>query len=153
MLAVGFLHVSCAKSFRSCPTLCNPKNCSPPGSFVHGVLQARILKWVAMPSSRGSSWPTDRTCVSHVSCIGRWVLYQWRHLGTPGVDTYGLYYEVYSMPTLLKIFIINRCWILSKAFSVSIEMIIVFLILQFVNVVCHNDWRIWTILHARYTAQ
>ena len=49
---------------------------SPPGSSVHGILQARILEWVAMPSSRGSSQPRDWTCVSYVSNIGRWVLYQ-----------------------------------------------------------------------------
>ena len=42
-----------------CPTLCDPMDCSLPGSFVHGILQARILKWVAMPSSRGSSQPRD----------------------------------------------------------------------------------------------
>ena len=40
---------------QSCPTLCDPMDCSPPGSFVHGILQARILEWVALPSSRGSS--------------------------------------------------------------------------------------------------
>ena len=43
-----------AKSLRSRPTLCDPVDCSPPGSSVHGILQARILEWVAMPSSRGS---------------------------------------------------------------------------------------------------
>ena len=46
-----------AKSFQLCPTLCDPMDCSLPGSSVHGILQARILEWVAMPSSRGSSWP------------------------------------------------------------------------------------------------
>ena len=44
--------------------LCNPKDHSPPGSSIHGILQARILKWVAMPSSRGSSQPRDQTCIS-----------------------------------------------------------------------------------------
>ena len=39
------------------PTLCDPTDCSPPGCSVHGILQARTLEWVAMPSSRGSSWP------------------------------------------------------------------------------------------------
>ena len=66
-----------AKTLQSCPTLCNPMEGSPPGSSVRGILQARILEWVVMPSSRGSSWPRDRTCVSHVSCIGRQVLYYW----------------------------------------------------------------------------
>ena len=53
-----------AKSLQSCPTLCDPMNCSPPGSSVHGILLARILKWVAIPFSRGSSQPRGRTHVS-----------------------------------------------------------------------------------------
>ena len=56
-------------------TLCDPMDCSLPGSSAMGILQARILDWVAMPSSRGSCPPRDRTCISHVSSIGRWVLY------------------------------------------------------------------------------
>ena len=56
---------------QSCPTLCDSMNCSPPGSCVHGILQARILEWVAMPSSRGSFWPRDPTRISCGSCIGR----------------------------------------------------------------------------------
>ena len=52
---------------QSCPTLCNSMDCSPPGSSVHGILQARILKWVAIPSSRGSSQPRDQTHLSHIS--------------------------------------------------------------------------------------
>ena len=47
-------------------TLCNPVDCSPPGSSVHGILQARILECVAMPSSRRSSHPRDRTRVSYI---------------------------------------------------------------------------------------
>ena len=58
-----------AKLFQSCPTLCDPMDCTPPGSSVHGMLQVRILEWVAMPSSRGSSGPRDRTCISFNSCI------------------------------------------------------------------------------------
>ena len=68
---------------QSCPTLCNSMDCSPPGSSVHGILQARILKWVAIPSSRGSSKPRDRTHLSYVSCIGWWIPYHQRHLGNP----------------------------------------------------------------------
>ena len=49
---------------QSCLTLCDSMNCSPPGSSVPGILQARILECVAMPSSRGSSRPRDQTCVS-----------------------------------------------------------------------------------------
>ena len=51
--------------------LCDPVDCSPPGSSVHGILQAWTLEWVAMPSSRGSSQPRDRTSISGISCIGR----------------------------------------------------------------------------------
>ena len=54
-----------AKSLQLCPALCNPMNCSPPGSSVHGILQARILEWVAMPSFRGTSQPREWTCVSY----------------------------------------------------------------------------------------
>ena len=50
-----------------CPTLCDSMDCSPLGSSVHGILQARTLKWVAMPSSMGSSQPRDRTKVSHIA--------------------------------------------------------------------------------------
>ena len=64
-----------AKSLQSCLTLWNWLDYSPPDFSVHGILQARILEWVAMPSSRGSSWPRDRTHISYFSCIGRWVLY------------------------------------------------------------------------------
>ena len=51
--------------------LFDPMDHSLPGSPVHGILQAGILKWVAMPSSWGSSWCRDWTCISYVSCIGR----------------------------------------------------------------------------------
>ena len=46
--------------------------CSPPGFSIHGIFQARILEWVSISSSRGSSWPRDTTWIS---CIGRWILY------------------------------------------------------------------------------
>ena len=50
----------CVLVARSCLTLCDPVNCSPPGSSVLGILQARILEWVAVPFSRGASQPADR---------------------------------------------------------------------------------------------
>ena len=49
---------------RSCPTLCNSVDCSPPGSSARGILQARILEWVAIPFPKGSSWPREWTWVS-----------------------------------------------------------------------------------------
>ena len=57
-------------------------DCSPPGSFVHGILQARILEWVAIPFSRGSSQPRDRTQV-YPHC--RQILYPLSHQGSPGI--------------------------------------------------------------------
>ena len=72
-----------AKSFQLCWIPCDLMDCSPPGSSVHGISQARILEWVAMPSSRESSWPRDRTHISYVSCISRWGLYHLCHLGSP----------------------------------------------------------------------
>ena len=54
---------------QSCLTLCDPMHCSLPGNSVHWILQARILEWVAMPFSRGSSQPRDRTHVSSSPCM------------------------------------------------------------------------------------
>ena len=58
-----------AQSFQLCQTLCVPIDCSTPGSSVHGIFQARIPEWVAMPSSRGSSGPRNWTWVSCSSCF------------------------------------------------------------------------------------
>ena len=67
----------CSKSLLLCLTLCNPIDCGPPGSSVHGISQARILEWVAMPSSRGSSTPKDPFphLLGLLHC--RWILYRW----------------------------------------------------------------------------
>ena len=54
---------------QSCPTLCNPLDCSLSGSSVHGIFQARVLEWIAISFSRGSSQPRNRTRVSHI--VGR----------------------------------------------------------------------------------
>ena len=64
-----------AQSLQLSLTLCHPMDCSSPGSSVHGISQARILEWVSISSSRGSSQPRDGICISYVSCIGRRVLY------------------------------------------------------------------------------
>ena len=69
----------CAKLLQSYLILCDPMDCSSPGFSVHEILQARILEWVALSSSRGSSVPG----VEPLSCISRWVLYHQRHLGSP----------------------------------------------------------------------
>ena len=55
------------KVTQSCPTLCDHMDCSLPGSSAHGILQAKILQWVAIPFSRVSSQPRDRTQVSHIA--------------------------------------------------------------------------------------
>ena len=65
----------CCVCAQSCLTLCNPMDCSPPGTCTHGVSQARTLEEVAISSSRASSRPRDWTWVSWVSCTGRWILY------------------------------------------------------------------------------
>ena len=85
----SFVIYSSLKVAQSCLTLCNPVDCSPPGSSVHGVLQARILEWVAISFSRGSSRPRDRTPVSHIAgrrfslCATREALIQaWYSLST-----------------------------------------------------------------------
>ena len=67
-----YLFITCllAKSLQSCPTLCDPLYCSLPGSFVHGTLQARILEWAPMPSSRWSSQPRIEPCL--------WRLLHWQ---------------------------------------------------------------------------
>ena len=72
-----------ANLLQACLTLCDPMDYSLPGSSVHGILQARILEWIAMPPSRESSRSRDWACVSYVSCIGKRVLYQQYHLGSP----------------------------------------------------------------------
>ena len=56
----------CCLVAQLCPTLCDPMDCSPPGSSLHGILQARILEWVVIFFSRGSLWPRDWThCLLH----------------------------------------------------------------------------------------
>ena len=62
-----------------CPTLCDPMDCSPPGSSVHGILQARTLDWVPTPFSRGSSRPRDQIRLLHY----RQILYHLSHQGSP----------------------------------------------------------------------
>ena len=66
----SFNHHSCLVKMLAaqlCPTLCDPTDCSPPGSSVHRILQARILEWVAIPFSRGSSRTGDQTPGSHIA--------------------------------------------------------------------------------------
>ena len=70
-----YIYISCCCLVtQSCLTFCDPMDCSSPGSCVHGISQARILEWVAISFSRGSSQPRDQTCVFYT---GRQILYCW----------------------------------------------------------------------------
>jgi len=66
----------------SCLTVCSPIDCSPPGFSVHGIFQARILEYVAISYSWGSSRPRDWIHITYISCIGRQMLYHECHLGS-----------------------------------------------------------------------
>ena len=74
------------------PTGWDHMDCSPPGSSVHGILQARVLEWSAISPSRGSSPPRDGSLISYVSCIGRQSLYHQCHLGSPIVYMQSIFY-------------------------------------------------------------
>ena len=77
-------------------------DCSLPGSSIHGVLQARILEWVAVSSSRGPSPPRDRTGISRVSGIGRWILYHLHHLGSSWIQSRTLFFLSLSLSSFLS---------------------------------------------------
>ena len=64
---------------QSCPTLCDPMDCSLPDSSIHGIFQARVLEWGAISFSRGPFWPRDQTWVSQIQ---RWILYQLSYQGS-----------------------------------------------------------------------
>ena len=85
-------------------TLCNPMDCSPPGFSVHGILQARILEWVAIPFFSRSSRPRDWTQVSHV---GRQILYSLSYQGSIFISLDMLYFY-HSMYQCGKIY--NKNW-------------------------------------------
>ena len=86
---VAFFSKACgyAQVFQLYLTLCDPMNCSLPGSSGHGILQARILEWVAISYSKGSSQPRDPTHVSCASCIGRQILYHCTTWEAPVIHT------------------------------------------------------------------
>ena len=103
---------------------------SPLGSSVQGIFQARILEWVAVSFSRGSSGPRDRTHVSYVSCTSRHVLYHWCHLGRVNASLIFLpqlphLTHLRSGPGLSSIF---SCFFqfINSLFLVSTEILILF---------------------------
>ena len=82
----NFLPPACLRAWsvtQLCPPFRDPMDCTLPGFFVHGILQARILEWVARLSSRGSSWPRDRTPISSVSCIAGRFFTHWATWESP----------------------------------------------------------------------
>ena len=81
------VHLLCvhAQSLQACPTLSDPMNSSPPGSSVHGILQARMLEWVAIFSSRGSSRPRRQTHICRYLLHCRRILYLLSQLGSPHI--------------------------------------------------------------------
>ena len=85
-----------------CPTLCHPMDGSPPGSSVHGIFQARVLEWIAISSSRGSSWPSDGT---QVSCIA------------------GRFFTVWVIKSILinmyEVKLLSRVWLFATPWAVA----------------------------------
>ena len=89
---------------QSCPTLWDPMDCNPSGSSAYGILQARILEWIAIPFSRGYSWPRDRTHISCSPCMagkffitsatreGSTIIYQWQLLLKPSTEVTSYYF-------------------------------------------------------------
>ena len=99
----------CSLVATSCLTFCNPMGYSLPNSSVHGISQARILVWVAISFSTGSSWLRDGT---HVSCIGRQILYCWASMEAPlGKVTY---YKKIQLPLLLNLYSQRVSWFVTS---------------------------------------
>ena len=119
----------CTQSLGGVKLFCDPMDCSPFGSSVHGIFPARIQEWVAISSSRRSSQPRDWTRVSGVSCIGAWILCHWatceawcsspltlvlsRLIGTPFVLIFGLWHggSWHRAPNPLEI-----SWVIGTSF-------------------------------------
>ena len=131
----------CVLVTQSCPTLCDPTDSSPPDSPVHGILQARILEWVVISFSRGSSQPRDWTwdyCIADTlptESQGRpcllWIYHIWPYLCW-GIFLLCLLLESFYPPTL----VFNFC----KRLSLHLlRWSYFFFIFQFVNMLNHID--------------
>ena len=117
-----------AKSFQSYLTLCNPADCSPPGSSVHGISQARILEWVATSSSRGSSRPRDWTQVSSIA--GR--LFTTEPQGKPVIRIQELL-RIFCLTPLCKTLSIvvqslSRVWLFAVPWTAALQALLSFII-------------------------
>ena len=108
-----YIYIVCAdgKLLQSCLTLWDPLNHSPPGSSAHGILQARILEWVAISYSRGSSWPGDQTHVFCISCIGRWIFLQYVFFSSSNKNV-SLSSSFLSISHLPHFWVFPPCWTL-----------------------------------------
>ena len=93
-----------------CPTLFNPLYCSPPGSFVHGILQARILRWVAYPFSRGSSQPRDQTWVSYTAGRFFTIWATWEAQGNVYVYQIPILYTMHILQFYVNYASVNHVW-------------------------------------------
>ena len=99
---------------QSCPTLCNPMDCSPPGSSVHGILQTRILEWVAISFSRGSSQPRDRT---QMFCVAGRFFTIWATREAPVFSKIHIIFSLNSV--LLKVYLeILNVWVFKINFPI-----------------------------------
>ena len=113
------LDIMCVSSLQSCPTLSDPMDGSPPGTSVHGILQARILEWMVTSFSRGSFQPRERIRVSCVCCIASVLL----TAEPPGVaikQTEGvtLWVSVYlCFPVQMHYDLLWRVWIARRGLS------------------------------------
>ena len=96
---------------QSCPTLCDPRDSSPPGSSVHAILQARILEWVAIPFSRGSSQPRDQT---RVFCIASRFF-----IKTPNTSIEKTVFKKTVNKHLLSTFSPSMCQVLYQALEIQ----------------------------------
>ena len=117
----------CVLVAQSCPTLCDPMDCSPPGSFVHGILQARIVAWVTIPFSRGSSRPTDQTHISCVSCIAGGFFTVWATREAQWASWGKDNWEMWTSEVILSNQELNRPHFLLKSNPVIFLQITVFL--------------------------
>ena len=120
----NYIHCVCVWVIQSCPTFCDPMDYSMPGSSVHGILQARILEWVALPFSRGSSWPRDWSQVSHTGdrFFTIWVK-SYTDMVKKNFFQLFIQYIVVELPSFLLLLLAallviwNICWICQERIS------------------------------------
>ena len=94
---------------QSCPTLCDPVDCSPLGLSVHRISQARLWEWVAISSSRASSWPKDHIQVSCVSSIGKKILYHCTTWEAHSIVTYWCLFNIFIL-NLFSMTLLRYIW-------------------------------------------